>query len=104
MASLTGWSPGSLPFDYLGLPIGANMNKVSRWNTLVDRFRAKLSSWKANLLSIGGCLTLLKTVLGVGSLKSFNLALLQKWRWGFLTQPNALWVSLIEAIHVDDED
>nr|GEU71809.1 hypothetical protein [Tanacetum cinerariifolium] len=47
-----------------GVPIGANMNKVPRWNTLVDRFRAKLSSCKSNMLSIGGRLTLLKTVLG----------------------------------------
>ena len=29
----------------------------------------------------------------MGSLESFNLYLLQKWRWRFLTQPNALWVS-----------
>ncbi|GKB46247.1 RNA-directed DNA polymerase, eukaryota, reverse transcriptase zinc-binding domain protein [Tanacetum coccineum] len=99
MASLTGCSPGSLLFDYLGLPIGSSMNKVSRWNTLVDRFRAKLSSWKANLLSIGGRFTLLKTVLGVASLKSLNLALLKKWRQRFLTQPNAFWVSLIKVIH-----
>ncbi|GJU50598.1 hypothetical protein Tco_1220153 [Tanacetum coccineum] len=60
MSSLTRCFPGSLPFNYLGLPIGANMNKVSRWNTLVDRFRAKVSSWKANMLSIDGHLTLLK--------------------------------------------
>ncbi|GKE33636.1 hypothetical protein Tco_1452958 [Tanacetum coccineum] len=64
MASLTRCFPGSLPFNYLCLPIGANMNKVSRWNTLVDRFRAKVSSWKANMLSIDGRLTLLKMVLG----------------------------------------
>ncbi|GJT59438.1 RNA-directed DNA polymerase, eukaryota, reverse transcriptase zinc-binding domain protein [Tanacetum coccineum] len=64
LASLTGCSPGNLPFKYLGLPIGANMNQVSNWNTLVDRFRTKLSSWKANLLSIGDRLTLIKSVLG----------------------------------------
>ncbi|GJV17798.1 hypothetical protein Tco_1363121 [Tanacetum coccineum] len=73
------------------------------------RFQSKLSSWKANLLSIGGRHTLIKVVLGslgsheagklawikwknvlssydngglnIGSLKTFNLALLQKWRW-----------------------
>nr|GEV55083.1 DUF4219 domain-containing protein/UBN2 domain-containing protein [Tanacetum cinerariifolium] len=109
IASFTGCSLGLLPFNYLGLPTWANMNNVSRWNTLVDRFIAKLSSWKANILSIGGRLTLLKTKLGsggdnvqrkmvwikwdlvlaskahkglgVGSLKSFNLALLHKRRW-----------------------
>ncbi|GJV94055.1 RNA-directed DNA polymerase, eukaryota, reverse transcriptase zinc-binding domain protein [Tanacetum coccineum] len=40
--------------------------------------------------------------LGVGSLKSFNLALLQKWRWRFLTRPHTLWVSLIKYVHGED--
>ncbi|GJW74859.1 hypothetical protein Tco_0134229 [Tanacetum coccineum] len=34
------------------------------WKMLVDRFHMRLSSWKANLLSIGGRLTLIKSVLG----------------------------------------
>ncbi|GJU32047.1 RNA-directed DNA polymerase, eukaryota [Tanacetum coccineum] len=32
--------------------------------------------------------------LGVGSLKAFNLALLQKWRWRLITKPDCLWVKL----------
>ncbi|GJU50597.1 RNA-directed DNA polymerase, eukaryota, reverse transcriptase zinc-binding domain protein [Tanacetum coccineum] len=40
--------------------------------------------------------------LGVGSLKSFNLALLQKWGWRFLTRPHTLWVSLIKYVHGED--
>ncbi|GKC51177.1 hypothetical protein Tco_1073922 [Tanacetum coccineum] len=57
-------SPGNIPFSYLGLPIGSNMNMIANWQHLIDRFRDKLSSWKANLLSIGGRLTLIKAVLG----------------------------------------
>ncbi|GJS17617.1 hypothetical protein Tco_0412089 [Tanacetum coccineum] len=72
----------------------------------MDRFRAKLSSWKENLLSIGGRLTFIKAVLGsgleIGSLKAFSLALLQKWRWHFVHNPDSLWVRVIKAIH-DDE-
>nr|GEV45332.1 RNA-directed DNA polymerase, eukaryota, reverse transcriptase zinc-binding domain protein [Tanacetum cinerariifolium] len=37
--------------------------------------------------------------LGVGSLKAFNLVLLQKWRWIFTTNPDLLWFKLIKAIH-----
>ena len=37
--------------------------------------------------------------LGVGSLKSFNLALLQKWRWRLVNNLDLLWVKLIKAIH-----
>ncbi|GJU60451.1 RNA-directed DNA polymerase, eukaryota, reverse transcriptase zinc-binding domain protein [Tanacetum coccineum] len=40
------------------------MNLISSWSTIIDRFKSKLSSWKANLLSIGGRLTLIKFVLG----------------------------------------
>ena len=40
--------------------------------------------------------------LGIGSLKAFNLALLQKWRWRLVTNPNALWVRLIKSVHGED--
>nr|GEX06968.1 RNA-directed DNA polymerase, eukaryota, reverse transcriptase zinc-binding domain protein [Tanacetum cinerariifolium] len=50
MARDTGCSSGNIPFSYLGLPIGLNMNLLVNWNHLMDRFRAKLSSWKENLL------------------------------------------------------
>ncbi|GJW96093.1 putative RNA-directed DNA polymerase, eukaryota, reverse transcriptase zinc-binding domain protein [Tanacetum coccineum] len=63
MARDTGCSPGNIPLSYLGLPIGSNMNMIANWQHLIDRFRGKLSSWKANLLSIGGPLTLIKVVL-----------------------------------------
>nr|GEU82911.1 hypothetical protein [Tanacetum cinerariifolium] len=64
MASRTGCAVGCLPFTYLGLPIGANMNLTSSWQILIDHFQKRLSLWKANLLSIGGRLTLIKVVLG----------------------------------------
>ncbi|GJV97932.1 hypothetical protein Tco_1549509 [Tanacetum coccineum] len=155
MSRLIGCSPGILPFTYLGIPIGSSMNYTVNWQKVIDKFKARLSTWKANLLSIGGRLTLIKAVLesvgiyymsifkcpetvlheierlrehsfwggdqnlkkmswikwenilsslekgglGVGSLKAFNLALLQKWRWRFVTQPNMLWVKLLKAIH-----
>ncbi|GJW68358.1 RNA-directed DNA polymerase, eukaryota, reverse transcriptase zinc-binding domain protein [Tanacetum coccineum] len=110
MANNTGCSPGSFPFVYLGLPIGANMNLTTNWKILIDRFDARLSKWKANLLSIGGRLTLIKSILGslasldkgglgIESLKSFNLALLQKWRWRMISNAKALWVKVIKAFH-----
>ena len=64
MAQVTGCAAGSMPFTYLGLPIGSNMSRITNWNNLVDKFRSKLSLWKANLLSIGGRLTLIKSILG----------------------------------------
>ncbi|XP_071708684.1 uncharacterized protein [Rutidosis leptorrhynchoides] len=59
-----GCSKGRFPFTYLGLPIGVNMNYIVNWKALVNRFVKKLSDWNAKLLSIGGRLTLIKSVLG----------------------------------------
>nr|GEZ08071.1 hypothetical protein [Tanacetum cinerariifolium] len=64
MARVTGCAAGIILFIYLGLPIGSNMNRTANWNKLVDLFRSKLSPWKANLLSIEGRSTLIKSVLG----------------------------------------
>ncbi|GJS66564.1 putative RNA-directed DNA polymerase, eukaryota, reverse transcriptase zinc-binding domain protein [Tanacetum coccineum] len=64
MARQTGCASGIFSFTYLGLPIGSNMNLVSSWQFLINRFHTKLSSWKDNLLSIGRRLTLIKAVLG----------------------------------------
>ncbi|GKD32458.1 RNA-directed DNA polymerase, eukaryota, reverse transcriptase zinc-binding domain protein [Tanacetum coccineum] len=153
MASNAGCTAGNIPFNYLGLPIGSNMKSTASWKVLVDRFRSRLSTWKANLLSIGGRLTLIKSVLGslgiyylsifrapelvlndleriqtnffwggnqdgkkmawvkwpiilnsfdkgglnIGSLKAFNLALLQKWHWRMFSSPNDLWVKVVKA-------
>ncbi|GKB56734.1 RNA-directed DNA polymerase, eukaryota, reverse transcriptase zinc-binding domain protein [Tanacetum coccineum] len=64
MAATSGCLSSSLPLSYLGLPIGSNMNRVASWKVLIDRFKNKLPGWKASLLSIGGRLTLIKSVLG----------------------------------------
>ncbi|GJW06190.1 RNA-directed DNA polymerase, eukaryota, reverse transcriptase zinc-binding domain protein [Tanacetum coccineum] len=122
MSACTGCSASNLPFSYLGFPIGSNMNRISNWNSLIDRFKNRLSGWKANMLSSGGRLTLIKSVLGslgiyyfsifkvpeavlklgglgVGSLKAFNNSLLLKWRWRLLHNPSALWVEVLKSIH-----
>ncbi|GJU96537.1 putative RNA-directed DNA polymerase, eukaryota, reverse transcriptase zinc-binding domain protein [Tanacetum coccineum] len=64
MASNAGCIAGNIPFNYLGLLIGSNMKSIASWKMLIDRFRSRLSTWKASLLSIGGRLTLIKSVLG----------------------------------------
>ncbi|GKC45535.1 putative RNA-directed DNA polymerase, eukaryota, reverse transcriptase zinc-binding domain protein [Tanacetum coccineum] len=123
MATNSGCLSGSFPLTYLGFPIGSNMNRVVNWKVLIDRFKLKLSGWKANLLSIGGRLTLIKSGptednkkiawvkwlnilasfdkggLRVESLKAFNVSLLYKWRWRLLKNPVALWVKVINSIH-----
>nr|XP_043639733.1 uncharacterized protein LOC122610841 [Erigeron canadensis] len=40
--------------------------------------------------------------LNIGSLHALNRGLLLKWRWRYVTNPNALWVSVVNNIHSPD--
>nr|GFA24317.1 RNA-directed DNA polymerase, eukaryota, reverse transcriptase zinc-binding domain protein [Tanacetum cinerariifolium] len=99
MASRTGCAAGCFPFTYLGLPIGANMNLTSSWQILIDCFQKRLSSWKANLLFIGGRLTLIKAVLGslAFTLDSFGMVLKILGIWCGLNGLNFSLLSKKEA-------
>jgi hypothetical protein len=54
---------GSIPFVYLGLPIGGNPRRLAFWEPLLYRIKSRLSSWNSKHLSFGGRLVLLKSVL-----------------------------------------
>lgn len=58
-----GCNVGKLPFNYLGITVGANMNRINSWRPVYDVFETRLSKWKAGSLSIGGRLTLIRSVL-----------------------------------------
>ncbi|GJZ87560.1 RNA-directed DNA polymerase, eukaryota [Tanacetum coccineum] len=107
------------PFAYLGSIVGGNMSRKHLWNETVDKVKMRLSKWKMNTLSIGGRLTLIKSVLikkrlgngkklmlarnrgglGISSLYAMNRGLLLKWVWRFVTQKNTLWARVIQALH-----
>lgn len=63
LATDLGCRIGSLPVTYLGLPIGAQYKSVNVWNPVVERIQRRLLGWKANYLSKGGRLNLLKATL-----------------------------------------
>lgn len=52
-----------LPITYLGVPLSGRRLKRQNWSHLIETIRARLSSWKAIYLSLGGRLTLLNSVL-----------------------------------------
>uniref|UniRef100_A0A8I6WF16 Reverse transcriptase zinc-binding domain-containing protein n=1 Tax=Hordeum vulgare subsp. vulgare TaxID=112509 RepID=A0A8I6WF16_HORVV len=60
---LFGCEMGSLPFSYLGIPIHHRKLSNSEWKCIEDRFEKKLSCWKGKLLSYGGRLILINSVL-----------------------------------------
>nr|KYP51226.1 Putative ribonuclease H protein At1g65750 family [Cajanus cajan] len=155
MATFLNCKVGHFPCSYLGLFIGANPNRLSTWQTVISKVEKKLTKWKGKLLSFGGRLVLLKSVLnsipiyflsffkaptgvisqlesllknflwggddehrkiawvswddvckekhygglGVRDLRSFNLALLGKWRWRLLVERDCLWVKVITSIY-----
>nr|GEZ12956.1 hypothetical protein [Tanacetum cinerariifolium] len=64
MANTNGCDAATFPLKYLGVPIGCNMARCSYWNDILLKFASKLSPWKARMLSVGGRLSLIKSVLG----------------------------------------
>ncbi|XP_024640546.1 uncharacterized protein [Medicago truncatula] len=114
-ASVLNCKTGTIPFMYLGLPIGGDSRRLSFWKPVVDRIVARLSSWNNKFLSLGGRLVLLKSVLsslpvyflsffkapagglGVRRLGEFNLSLLGKWCWRLLIDKEGLWYRVLKA-------
>ena len=53
----------SLPFTYLGLPIGDNPRRSELWDPLIRKCERKLASWKHRHISFGGRVTIINAVL-----------------------------------------
>lgn len=62
MVSLCKCKIGSLPFDYLRIPLGADPRKLATWKPIVEKFK-KLSGWKSQSLSFAGRVTLINAIL-----------------------------------------
>ncbi|GJT97819.1 RNA-directed DNA polymerase, eukaryota [Tanacetum coccineum] len=68
-ATIIGCSVMHAPFRYLGVMVGDCMTRLSAWSDSLQKLHQRLSKWKAKTLSIGGRLTLLKSVLGAFQLE-----------------------------------
>ncbi|GKV27386.1 hypothetical protein SLEP1_g36559 [Rubroshorea leprosula] len=106
---------GRVPFIYLGLPVGGNPGRKQFWNSVLERFRQKLATWKSPLLSFGGRITLINSAekkipwvrwdcvcvekgrggLGVADLERRNFALLGKWWFRLGDGVEGLWKRVI---------
>ena len=51
----------SIPTSYLGLPLGASHKVLGIWNSIEERFRKRLASWKRRNIFKGGNLTLIRS-------------------------------------------
>nr|KYP72703.1 Transposon TX1 uncharacterized [Cajanus cajan] len=52
-----------IPFQYLGIPIGANPRRCTTWQPVIRKCSKKLSTWRASSLSIAGKVCLINSVL-----------------------------------------
>lgn len=50
-------------FNFLGIPVGSNPRRIATWKPLLVRIKNIFLVWKARLLSQGGKITLIKSVL-----------------------------------------
>ncbi|GJX49536.1 RNA-directed DNA polymerase, eukaryota [Tanacetum coccineum] len=128
-ASLVGCAVLQTPFKYLGISVGNQMSRKSAWENTIQKLHSRLSKWKVKTLSVGGRLTLLKSVLGSSPLynmliykvpkgvlhdmesirskffngadffHALNRALLLKWVWRFISQDGSIWSRVIRAIY-----
>ena len=62
-ALVLNYKVGSIPFTYLGLPIGGNAHRLAFWEPLINCINSRLPGWRSRYLSLGGHLVLLKSVL-----------------------------------------
>ncbi|WMV52976.1 hypothetical protein MTR67_046361 [Solanum verrucosum] len=58
-----GCQVASLPTKYLGMPLGAKNKELEEWSEVLERSERKLTRWKSQYLSLGGRVTLIKSVL-----------------------------------------
>jgi len=58
-----GYQVAETPFTYLGIPLHHKRISNKDWKVIEDGFERRLSTWKSKLLSYGGRLTLINSVL-----------------------------------------
>ena len=62
-ADIFGCQLGQFPIRYLGIPIHYRPLTIAEWKHVEERLEKRLASWKAKILSYGGRLVLINSVL-----------------------------------------
>ncbi|KAM0008293.1 putative RNA-directed DNA polymerase [Helianthus debilis subsp. tardiflorus] len=105
LANKFGCNLDVLPFKYLGLKVGANMNRVNNWQLVYETFRSRLAKWKSHILSIGGRVVIIKSVLESLPTYFFSLykvpkkvvsdleSLIKSFLWGGSVEEKMHWVN-----------
>ena len=76
LAQLSGFAVGTIPFHYLGCPIFQGKPKRIHFQSIVDRIKVKLATWKGVMLTIMGRVQLVKSIVHGMLVYSFHI-----YRW-----------------------
>ncbi|GJR42997.1 RNA-directed DNA polymerase, eukaryota, reverse transcriptase zinc-binding domain protein [Tanacetum coccineum] len=101
-----GCTHDSLPFTYLGLPVGKKMHLKRLYEAIRCRFFWDFKDSQRGISWVKWNTILLdrdKGGLGVGSLLAKNQGLLGKWKWRFLIEKKSLWREVINEFYGNDE-
>lgn len=63
LASIFGCKTAKLPLTYLGLPLHFKKPSIKDWQVVIDKITSRIQGWKGKLLSYGGRLILLNSVI-----------------------------------------
>ncbi|KAL9659874.1 hypothetical protein QQ045_024684 [Rhodiola kirilowii] len=82
----TGFSTGHFPVMYLGAPLFVGCAKIEYFQYLEDKVKRRIGGWMKNLLSMGGKITLINSVLNSTSLHCMAVLPVPKTILGRLTR------------------
>lgn len=78
ISRVTGYSRKNFPFNYLGVPITNGRLQTIYFEQMVDKARHALEGWKSKLLTFGGRLTLIYSVLSSFSIHTLASTVVPK--------------------------
>lgn len=105
LAGILGCKEGNWPLWYLGLQVGGMANGVGAWRGVLDKVSSKLGRWDSKSISMGGRITIIKSILSAIPLYNLSFSRLPKmvekqlksrfcqflWRWKD-GEKNVAWV------------
>ncbi|CAN0924228.1 hypothetical protein LINGRAHAP2_LOCUS34045 [Linum grandiflorum] len=108
MQAVLGFQVGELPVRYLGVPLVSGRLKAADCKGLIDKITARVSGWRAHLLSHSGDNVVKKKArvswrhltqpvreggVGVRDLRWWNIACTGRHLWNLLLCSGSLWVA-----------
>ncbi|XP_073049677.1 uncharacterized protein [Primulina eburnea] len=93
--ALTGFSFGTLPFRYLGVPFVARQLRAADYSTLIDNVSKKHPpiAWSTV------CKPLADGGLGLKNMKAWNRALLAKTLWNIHCKKDRIWIKWVNHVY-----